>query len=187
MQSGQITFSQPQYTFYSLYTEKIQDFTLKFTHSVKDLPSFALFGFTADIMTIDSNIQVKITEQLAEGALLCLQCNLNIQSSDLLFVASGQNISGLVLIVKVSLQIKQSLVQQRLTGCFVGGLILYAKNSELSMQNSNISVYCDSLNISGSLIVFVNGPAAINIQSVRICNNSIQFIGDGLSIITDIT
>ncbi|CAL5971916.1 Conserved_hypothetical protein [Hexamita inflata] len=140
-----------------------------------NLPTFALFGLTTQIYLINSNISVNVPQNLLKGALLCLECDITALATDFEFVASGINISGMILTSKTNLQINQSLMKSRLTGVNVAGLILDAPKMSISLIDCNISGYDVQTNISGALIAFISGNINLVVNIVQICSNDQKF------------
>ncbi|CAL5984747.1 Hypothetical_protein [Hexamita inflata] len=179
VQSASVTYSPAQVVNLALYTERVQDYELNLNYSVQNLPSFALFGLTNNILVESSSVSVKVPQQLAQGSLVCLVCDLNVASSDFAFVASGQNVSGLVLAPASRLDINKSLVQLRLGGQNVGGLVLNGSKTSVSLADCNISCYVGlGSSVSGSVAAFVS-QMSLAVNSVRICSNTLKF-GQGV-------
>ncbi|CAL5984743.1 S-layer_homology domain-containing protein [Hexamita inflata] len=179
VQSASVTYSPAQVVNLALYTERVQDYELNLNYSMQNLPSFALFGLTKNILVESSSVSVKVPQQLAQGSLVCLSCDLNVASSDFAFVASGQNVSGLVLAPASRLDINKSLVQLRLGGQNVGGLVLNGSKTSVSLADCNISCYVGlGSSVSGSVAAFVS-QMSLAVNSVRICSNTLKF-GQGV-------
>ncbi|CAL6087952.1 Hypothetical_protein [Hexamita inflata] len=149
---------------------------------MKDLPSFALFGLTSNIQIETSNLFIEIPQQLSNGSLLCFVCDVNTSTSDFIFVSSGYNISGFVLSPYTYLVIKESLIQLRLIGKNVGGLVFNSSAVAFSLTNFNIS---ESINgdISGSIICSVHRSSTVQIIRVLICTNQSNLVGSGFDIL----
>ncbi|CAL5985113.1 Hypothetical_protein [Hexamita inflata] len=141
-------------------------------------PNFYLFGLTNGIQLQNSNISVNIPQQLSSGALICFACDVNANASDFTFVASGQNVSGVAISLLTVVKMNQSLVQFRLNGVNVGGLILNASKIDVSISQCNISGYVGQQSVSGSIICFVLEQVSLEVDSVRICAN-VQNLGQG--------
>ncbi|CAL6093108.1 Hypothetical_protein [Hexamita inflata] len=161
-----------------MYTQRTQDLQLNLTYSMQSLQSFALFGITTNIQVQSSNISVKVPQDLANGSLLCFSCDVNAFSSDFTFIASGQNITGVVQAPLTILMINQSLVQFRLNGVNIGGLILNASEIQVSIVDCNISGFVIDGNVSGSIIAFVNQQVDFGVENVKICSN-VPYFGHG--------
>ncbi|CAL5987944.1 Hypothetical_protein [Hexamita inflata] len=175
--TGLIISSKPNLVFNSLYTETVQNVVLNFNYKMMDLYSFALFGVTTEILIQNSILSVRISQQLAQSALVCFSCDLHVMSSEFAFVAFGQNISGLVLNQFKNIMINESLIQFRLSGVNVGGLLLQSKQSLIQMADVNISGYATASTVSGLLIAFVTDIIQIIVSNSKICSNIDKYAG----------
>ncbi|CAL6010161.1 Hypothetical_protein [Hexamita inflata] len=178
VQTASITQSPASSVHLSLYTTTTQDLILNLTYSIQNLPSFSLFGLTNGISLQNSNISVNIPQDLSQGALLCLTCDVTANASDFTFVASGQNVSGAVLTPLSAFQLNQSLVQFRLNGVNVGGLVLNATKIAFTISICNISGYVGNQSVSGSIICFLFEQVSLGVDNVRVCAN-VQNFGQG--------
>ncbi|CAL6025274.1 Hypothetical_protein [Hexamita inflata] len=178
VQSASITQSPASAVHLSLYTTTTQDLILNLTYSMQNLPSFSLFGLTNAISLYNSVISVNIPQDLSHGSLLCLACDVTANASDFTFVASGQNVSGAVLTPLTAFQLNQSLVQFRLNGINVGGLVLNASKIAVTISICNISGHVGQQSVSGSIACFVFEQVSLGVDDVRICAN-VQNIGQG--------
>ncbi|CAL6090500.1 Hypothetical_protein [Hexamita inflata] len=178
VQSASITQSPASAVHLSLYTTTTQNLILNLTYSIQNLPSFSLFGLTNAISLQNSVISVNIPQDLSQGSLLCLTCDVTANASDFTFVASGQNVSGAVLTPLTTFQLNQSLVQFRLNGVNVGGLVLNASKIVITISICNISGHVGQKTVSGSIVCFVFEQVSLGVDNVRICAN-VQDIGQG--------
>ncbi|CAL6001029.1 Conserved_hypothetical protein [Hexamita inflata] len=178
--STDIIYSHANNVHYSLYTTKVQDILTNLTYSVQDLPSFALFGLTASIQLKNSNVSVFISQKLSNGCLICITCDVESFQTDFIFIASGQNLSGLVLAPLTYLKVNQSLIQFRLNGNS-GGLSYNATQITVSVVECNISGFMQE-GVSGSLICVVN-EAQLTVEAVKVCANVPEF-GQGTPTLT---
>ncbi|CAL6000819.1 Hypothetical_protein [Hexamita inflata] len=171
VQTASIISSPSQLVHHTIYTERVQDLQLNLNYQMQNLPSFALFGLTQYIQLLDSSISVKVPTQLAKSCLICFACDLNASSSDFVFISSGQNISGLVFTPISRIIVNQSLLQFRLNGVNVGGLIFNASDVTVTLTDCNISEYIVG-DIKGSIICYILDSAVINADNVKICSNA---------------
>ncbi|CAL6081134.1 Hypothetical_protein [Hexamita inflata] len=179
VQTSSVNFSPLNAVHYALYTTATQNFELDLTYSMQNLPSFALFGLTSVISIQNSNISVKIPQQLSYGSLLCLSCDVSAKVSDFSFIASGQIVSGAVFSPKNIFELNQSLIQFRLGAENLGGLILNASNITVSLSACNISGFASQLTVSGSVICFTF-EMELRVDNVRVCSNIQYNIGQGV-------
>ncbi|CAL6017236.1 Hypothetical_protein [Hexamita inflata] len=144
-----------------------------------NLPSFALFGLTQNIQIINSNLTVKVPQQLSQCALICFSCDVNASSSEFAFISQGFNTAGLAYSPNSYLLLNSSLIQFRLNGYNIGGLVLRSSQLTFSFYFCNISGYAVQQNISGSLIAFALDQTNIFVDNCRICVNIVDYIGNG--------
>ncbi|CAL6104110.1 Hypothetical_protein [Hexamita inflata] len=168
--------------YYNMYTTKTQDVKLNLSIQHSDLPSFALFGLSSQISVKNSQLAVKLPQHLAQGALICLDCDFDSTASVFTFQAHGLNVSGLILRGYNQLQIEASLIQFRLGGNDVGGLIFESKTTSLSLSSCNISGYICNSQTNGSLINSVLDAVQISAQNVLICVNVKDKVGAGANL-----
>ncbi|CAL6066981.1 Conserved_hypothetical protein [Hexamita inflata] len=170
--------------FFSIYTEKTQKVTFNLQFDLQQKPSFALIGEIYEIIISDSAMNVSVQNELAYGALICIYCSVDIAKSTLAFVGCAQYISGILLIINEQLLITNSLLQFRLKGQYLGGLICITRQtSELIIKliSSNIIGYDIESYQSGNLIsnMTLNEFLPIYFSSVYICTNIKDDIGKG--------
>ncbi|CAL5983763.1 Hypothetical_protein [Hexamita inflata] len=177
MQSGTVLF-------HSLYTNIANDLVLDLSVTTNDLPSFALFGITKLIWIQNSHIQVKMSDSVAKAALICFNCDINATASDLLFVASGFNASGVVEIVFDYLRMEKCLIQYRLDGGILGGLVMFAQKMQLSLSSCNISGYFMSGNIKGAIISVALELVQVQTLQTLLCVNIPDNTGQGANLVT---
>ncbi|CAL6051469.1 Hypothetical_protein [Hexamita inflata] len=178
VQTANISHSPANTIHFSLYTQRIQSLVLNLVYQVSNSPSFALFGITSKIQLQSSNMSVNVPQQLYNGSLICFACDINASSSDFTFITFGQNVSGIVLVPLMLIRINQSLIQFRLNGINIGGLVLNAANLAVFLAECNISGYGDQLSVSGSVIAFVFEQVYLYVEKVKICANA-QNVGQG--------
>ncbi|CAL6051383.1 InlB_B-repeat-containing protein [Hexamita inflata] len=170
VQTASIISSPSQLVHHTIYTERIQDLQLNLNYQMQNLPSFAIFGLTSNIQLLDSSISVKVPQQLTIGCLICLTCDFNASSSDFVFISSGQNISGLVFTTISRIIVNQSLLQFRLNGVNVGGLLFNASDVTVTLADCNISEYIIG-DVKGSIICYILDSVILNADNVKICSN----------------
>ncbi|CAL5985117.1 Conserved_hypothetical protein [Hexamita inflata] len=179
-QQLQFIRSKNQSIYFSLFTEKVQDYFVDFTLHSEKLFSFALLGITSSVCIRNSNIFVYVPHNLAEGNLICLICDVTTSFSNFTLIAKGQNISGLILIGKDYLILQNSLFQFRLKGSSVGGLVQRGKVN-LQLISCNLTGYLEGLTI-GTLIGVALQQTQIIFSDTNICSNAVN-IGQGEGIV----
>ncbi|CAL6065490.1 Conserved_hypothetical protein [Hexamita inflata] len=146
---------------------------------MRDLPSFALFGLSSTVQLVKSNIAVSVLQDLAQCSLVCFTCDVNATLTDFSFVGSAQNISGLVLTPKTAIQLQQSLVQVRLYGVNVGGLVLNASQMAVTLAECNVSCYSQG-SVNGTIIAYIFDGVILEVDNFKICSN-VQNFGQGVA------
>ncbi|CAL6000767.1 Conserved_hypothetical protein [Hexamita inflata] len=99
-----------------------------------DVNTFSLFGFSMDKQIVqDSNINISIYFQVLSGALLCTICDIDLQRCTLVFIASGLQVSGMIIEPKESITIQQSFIQFRISSMNSSGLTNVVKQSSVTI------------------------------------------------------
>ncbi|CAL6042456.1 Hypothetical_protein [Hexamita inflata] len=171
------------------YNQQIFVYTESTKYSIIDMHvnnynvnSFSLFGFLLDTQNVmDSQINISLNYEIFHGALICIKCDIQIMNCTLIFVATGAQISALVIEVNQLLQILQSFVQYRATCSNSSGLI------NIIQQQINLSIIdCkltgDNLiesNYSGFIAsVITLHPNLVTIKTFFVCVNNIPASGN---------
>ncbi|CAL6095462.1 Hypothetical_protein [Hexamita inflata] len=175
--SSYISSSSSSPVHYSLNTQKVQNSALNFTFAQNFLPSFALFGFVAQISIIDSNLAVQI-QNSTQSSLICLSCDLSVQTSVFLFVSNGFNVSGLVSTPVNSFLVNKTAFNCRLIAKFYsGGLILNGTETNIQINELKMNIYLEGI-VKGNLMGFVS-EVTITSQLMKICSNVEPAAGSG--------
>ncbi|CAL6068411.1 Conserved_hypothetical protein [Hexamita inflata] len=156
-----------------MYTESTQQSNINLQVNNVDVNVFALFGFSLkNQFVFNSLINISLTFDVFSGALLCTQCDLEVRSSTLVFVASGRQISGLIIESKETVQIYQSFVQYRISSANSSGLVNVVNNSQTvfsiwqcKLAGSNLVKSENNGYISSSVLVEVQ----INVTQFDVC------------------
>ncbi|CAL6062851.1 Conserved_hypothetical protein [Hexamita inflata] len=131
-------------------------------------------------IVMESIVNISVTFQVLIGALLCTICDVEVQQCNLVFIASGQQISGLIIEPKQSIHIQLSYVQYRISSTNSSGLanvikqpsitfeIIYSKLSGSNLVQSDNNGYIAST-------IFVN--ILLNISELYICVDKTQRLG----------
>ncbi|CAL6101030.1 Hypothetical_protein [Hexamita inflata] len=99
-----------------------------------DVNTFSLFGFSMDKQIVqDSNINISIYFQVLSGALLCTICDIDLQRCTLVFIASGLQVSSMIIEPKESITIQQSFIQFRISSMNSSGLTNVVKQSSVTI------------------------------------------------------
>ncbi|CAL6092360.1 Conserved_hypothetical protein [Hexamita inflata] len=121
---------------------------------------------------IDSNINISLQFQVLTGALICIICDIEVNRCTLVFIASGQQISGLIILSQESFIVQNSFVQFRIRSINSSGLINVINESSLrvdinlcKLTGSNL---IQSLN-NGYIASTCSVNVQLNITQMYIC------------------
>ncbi|CAL6098411.1 Conserved_hypothetical protein [Hexamita inflata] len=146
-----------------------------------DVNVFALFGFNINSQTIsDSSINVTLQFEVISGALVCITCDIHVLTSTLVFIASGQQISGLILETLLKVHLYQSFVQYRITSQRSSGLVnvIGQEQVNFSINNCKLSGY-DFLtsDSNGYIASSIQVNFTVTIDQFIVCVDSIKVFG----------
>ncbi|CAL6031995.1 Conserved_hypothetical protein [Hexamita inflata] len=106
-----------------IYTNVTQQSQIDVLVNQVEVNTFALFGFSINNqILIDSNIKIQIQFYVLTGALICTICDVDVQRCNIIFIASGQQISGMIIEPKESFKVQQSFIQFRISSMNSSGL-----------------------------------------------------------------
>ncbi|CAL6103732.1 Conserved_hypothetical protein [Hexamita inflata] len=146
------------------------------------LNQFAVFGFADNSHTINGGlINVSLNVNVSQAALVCMQCQLSVSNSQLVFIASGQLLSAVALQVLLEIEMANTSVQYRFQSLQAAGLISQIGESifvslvdvKLNGYNSEQSQY------SGFLVSKVSVSILINLANLQLCANEAKAVGAG--------
>ncbi|CAL6062987.1 Conserved_hypothetical protein [Hexamita inflata] len=163
-----------------IYTNVTQQSQIDVQVNNVEVNSFALFGFNKNNQFVsDSNINISLRFQVITGALLCTICNIEAQRCHFVFIASGKQISGMIIEPKYSFTVQQCSIQYRLNSINSSGLTNVVKQ--------NIILIIDQSQLSGSNLLYSsnNGYIAstifvliqLNISDLQICVDNTSRLG----------
>ncbi|CAL6015403.1 Hypothetical_protein [Hexamita inflata] len=128
---------------------------------------------------LNSKISISLQYYVLTGALLCTNCDIEVDSCTLIFNASGQQISGMIIEPIESVTVKYSFIQFRICSYNSSGLV-----NVINFQTTFIINEC---NLTGSNLIQSdnNGYIAsciyvkivLNIQKFSVCVDSTQRFG----------
>ncbi|CAL6022736.1 Conserved_hypothetical protein [Hexamita inflata] len=162
-----------------IYSQATQssDITLE----MQQVSKFAVFGFNSlkqDI--IDSAISVTINYSILTGALICMQCDIDIQTSQLQFVAHGIQISALILQSINIVQIQKVNISFRFNSNFSSGLINHV-NQAITTFTVSQSIIIGFNNLSSASNGYICSKLFVNIHvelvSFQVCVENMQNFG----------
>ncbi|CAL6088033.1 Hypothetical_protein [Hexamita inflata] len=149
---------------------------------------FSLFGLNMNNQHIeDSILNISLEFPVRVGALLCIACDMSLLNSTFVFIASGHQISALVIETQGNIKLQQSFIQYRVISNFSSGIVNTVKSSlnlsiiDCKMSGSNLEQSIES----GYISSFVNASISLSIQNMLICFKDTQRFGkSSISIIS---
>ncbi|CAL5996237.1 Hypothetical_protein [Hexamita inflata] len=158
-----------------IYTDVMQNSEIQVEMNYAKV--FAVFGFNKQSQTIEhSTINISLNFEVIQAALICIQCDLYVLQSSLIFKAHGQIVSGIMLQSKDILQLLQCNVQYRFNSLKSSGLInqmLVALNEFIltdfklsgnNVQDNQNGYFVQTINISN-----YQQQIIIQTRQVQIC------------------
>ncbi|CAL6078526.1 Hypothetical_protein [Hexamita inflata] len=121
--------------------------------------TFSLLEFGKNTQNIqDSQINISINFEVFQGSILCLVCDVKVVNCTLIFIAIGQQLSGLILEAKSLIQIESTFVQYRMSSQSSSGIV--------SLVQQDIVFNITNCQLAGSNIIQspYNGYIAASIQ-----------------------
>ncbi|CAL6069625.1 Conserved_hypothetical protein [Hexamita inflata] len=118
--------------------------------------------------------------QVLTGALLCITCNLEVQKCNFVFIASGQQISGMIIEPRESFKIQQSFIQFRISSTNSSGLTNVVNESSViyiisqcKLAGSNLVQSSNNGYIASTIFVHIS----LNITQFDVCVDSTTRFG----------
>ncbi|CAL6038993.1 Conserved_hypothetical protein [Hexamita inflata] len=138
---------------------------------------------------MNSIINISLQFQVVKGALLCTICDVTVTSSTMIFVASGQQLSGLLIESKQLIQLTFSFISYKFVSTQSSGIvnIINSKVINFSIIESKISGYNFYIaNTTG----YISGTVIVNMQvnftNLEVCvMNTTKFGLVSLNVIID--
>ncbi|CAL6048556.1 Hypothetical_protein [Hexamita inflata] len=154
-----------------IYTDTVQNSQIQVEMDYVNV--FAVFGFNKLSQNIQqSTVNVSLRFSVVQAALICLQCDLSVSQSVLVFQASGQVLSGVMLTAKDNLTLAASRVQFRFWSKQASGLVnqIQAKMTNFSLADVNITGF-DGVQSAdnGYLASLVSVSSPISTTRVLVC------------------
>ncbi|CAL6100726.1 Hypothetical_protein [Hexamita inflata] len=171
---GDMTLSQQSSNLF-VYTNIVQASRLQLQLDYVNI--FAVFGINANKQYLqDSIINITINFKIVHGALICIQCDLFTHESKLIFVASGQKLSGAVFKSSKEIYLVNSVVSFRfdtqyatgIVGEIIDDIILKIIDTNITgfvFENSQNHGYISSNITVNTKFVVENSRVCVNIQS----------------------
>ncbi|CAL6113100.1 Hypothetical_protein [Hexamita inflata] len=147
-----------------IYTDVIQNSEIQVEMNYAKV--FAIFGFNKLSQIIQhSTINVSLNFEVIQAALICIQCDLQVLQSTLIFKATGQILSGIMLQSKDTLDLllcnlqlrfnstkSSSLVNQILVAMTEFSLVYLKLSADIRQNSSENGYFASSVNISNTVI-----------------------------------
>ncbi|CAL6084108.1 Hypothetical_protein [Hexamita inflata] len=156
-----------------IYSDAVQQSIINV--QMLDLDTFAVFGFNIQTKNIfDSVINVTINFSTVTSALICIQCDVQIESSVLVFIANGSCLSGILSYSQNRLIIQKSAIQFRFSTIQAAGIVIRAEPSIFTLSDTNISGFNYKQSEISGLIASENN-AHLTLNNILICTQMSVF------------
>ncbi|CAL6058313.1 Conserved_hypothetical protein [Hexamita inflata] len=148
------------------------------------LNQFAVFGFADNSHSISGGlINVSLNVNVSQAALVCMQCQLAVSDSQLVFIAGGQVLSAVCIKVLSSMELTNTSVQHRFQSLQAAGIV--SQISEPSLTVSLVDVKLNGYNSersqsSGYLISKLSVSISVIIANLQACATEGNAVGSGL-------
>ncbi|CAL5992656.1 carboxypeptidase_regulatory-like domain-containing protein [Hexamita inflata] len=171
------------------YNQQIFLYTEHTKHSIIDLRvfnynvnSFSLFGFVIYTQGVkDSQINISLNFEVFQGALICIKCDVHIMNCTLIFIATGVQLSALVVEVNQLMSLQQSFIQYRVVCSNSSGLINVV-NTQINFSVVDCKLTGDNLiesKYSGFIAAVISTrPNLVSVNNFIVCTNNISALGD---------
>ncbi|CAL6018694.1 BspA_family leucine-rich repeat surface protein [Hexamita inflata] len=157
-----------------LYTEQVQSTQIHL--EMNNVNVFAVFGFTSRSQNISSStINVSMQFNVVQAALICVQCDLAVFQSNLIFQAAGDTVSGVILFSKTIFKMKNSNVQVRFRSQKSSGLINEIQDQMSNFTLWDVNILCYNSKQSpenGYLASAVRVPTNILTTNTQVCRDA---------------
>ncbi|CAL6077284.1 Hypothetical_protein [Hexamita inflata] len=156
-----------------IYTQSTKDSQIKADVNNINVQTFTVFGFIKNASTIISSIiNISIQFEVVKAALVCIQCDVVINNSTMIFVGQGQQLSGLVIESKEYIQIKFTSIQYKFMSIQSSGIVSVVNQqiTEFSIAESRVSGYNFYIEqYSGYIAAQVNAYLHLNFTNLKVC------------------
>ncbi|CAL6012793.1 Parallel_beta-helix repeat [Hexamita inflata] len=164
-----------------IYTNQTQQSTVDIAIDNINVHTFAIFGLNGNNQQVvmDSLINVTLKFEVLRSGLLCIQCDVTIKNSTLVYVASGQQISGLIIQALTSVKVEFSFIQFRISSLNSSGIV--------NVIDKNITFLVSDTKLSGACMIqsdnngYISSKALVNItlelSQFTVCVNNISRLG----------
>ncbi|CAL6002132.1 Conserved_hypothetical protein [Hexamita inflata] len=148
--------------------------------------TFVLFGLSEAQIVLDSSINVSLNFQVFQGALICIKCDVQIITCTLVFIAAGNQISGILIEANTQICIQQTFIQYRISSQYSSGIVNSVNTSNVNMsiiECKLIGFNLISSECSGYIATQLLQSTIITITQFCVCAENISTFGNN-SIIT---
>ncbi|CAL6005898.1 Hypothetical_protein [Hexamita inflata] len=160
---------------------QVQNSIISMQVEVPRYSSFSLFGQINDVTILESALNVTVLDETSQAASVCIQCDVQISYSNVTFVSSGQNASGLVIQPVSSISIRNCFFQLRFNINLASGIVLVV-NEEMkvfSIVNFNITTHFINYSSNSGLVI---STALVNVivamSQFQFCSHIDNLIGN---------
>ncbi|CAL6097810.1 Hypothetical_protein [Hexamita inflata] len=147
---------------------------------------FVLFGLGVQQTVQDSQINITLNFKVFQGALICVKCDVYILNCSLVFVASGQQVSALLIEGYTYITISQSFIQYRISSLNSSGIVNVVNDIDVNISIIDCKLAGYNLinsGFSGYIAVSTIYNISINITRLYICVDNITVVGNSSNLI----
>ncbi|CAL6043465.1 Hypothetical_protein [Hexamita inflata] len=181
-----IQTSQISHVFF--YVDQVQSSKISMLLEVPHYSSFSLFGWINRINISQSTFNVTIIDETSQAAPVCIKCDIDISYSNLTFISSGQNVSGLIIQPIQIITIRYCFLQLRLDADLASGIVLVVSEEikTFSIVNFNItSHFLNPSSESGLIVSTVLVETFVVMSQFQYCSKYSQLVGNIYSSLFD--
>ncbi|CAL5979494.1 Hypothetical_protein [Hexamita inflata] len=149
---------------------------------------FVLFGLGSGSQNVaDSEINISLNFPVFQGALICLQCNVQVTNCTLVFVATGKAVSCVLGEALNDVSIQQTFIQFRISSSNSSGIVNKVSNSLVNFSITDCKLTGGNLiesGYNGYISSFVLMPISILVDSFQVCVGNTSSFGNQSAIIS---
>ncbi|CAL6006185.1 Conserved_hypothetical protein [Hexamita inflata] len=134
---------------------------------------FAVFGFNRNVVQLNNvSINITIDVVVVKSALICIKCQVILDSSSLILIATGQFLSGIALEAEQQISILDTSIQFRFSTSHGSGLVnTITKDIEMFLQNSSITgTSLQESQYNGYIVSDLQVNLQLFVSSVQVCS-----------------
>ncbi|CAL5995897.1 Hypothetical_protein [Hexamita inflata] len=127
-------------------------------------------------------INVSLNINVSQAALICMQCQLSISNSQLVFIASGQVLSAVALQVHSDIELSNASVQYRFQSLQAAGIVsIISESIFISLVNVKLNGFnSEQSQKNGYFVSKVTVLTLLNIANLQMCANEVNAAGSGI-------